>query len=92
MLLQSAGASICKQWCIRTEERLVDICGLHHGKDFQFVAWVHDEFQCLARTKEIADLIVTEAQQAIRDVQVAFDFRVQLDTEGKVGKNWYDCH
>ena len=91
LLLQSAGALLCKYWIVRLEERLIHK-GLHHGKDFQYMAWVHDEVQVACRTKEIAELVVSEAQAAMRDSQEHFKFRVQLDTEGKIGKDWYDCH
>ena len=40
LLLQSAGAIVCKYWIVRTEERLLNL-GLDHGKDFQLMAWVH---------------------------------------------------
>lgn len=93
LLLQSAGALICKKWIVRTEERLLEL-GLKHGwdGDFCYMAWVHDEIQVACRTKEIAEIVVREAQQAMRDTQEFFNFRVQLDTEGKIGKNWADCH
>lgn len=93
LLLQSAGALICKRWITRTEERLEAI-GLTHGwsGDYAMMAWVHDEFQCACKTKEIAEVVVREAQEAVRDVQKEFNFRVQLDTEGKIGNNWADCH
>ena len=39
-LLQAAGASICKQWILTLEERLLAI-GLDHGADFKYMAWVH---------------------------------------------------
>ena len=51
-----------------------------------------DEIQVACRTKEIAKVVVKEAQRAMRDTQAFFNFRVQLDTEGKIGKNWSDCH
>ena len=93
LLLQSAGALICKKWIVRTEERLLSL-GLKHGwqGDFAYLAWVHDEIQVSCRTKEIAEIVVREAQAAMRDTQEYFKFRVQLDTEGKIGKNWCDCH
>ena len=56
------------------------------------MAWVHDEIQVACRTKEIADIVVEEAQLAMRRAQSFFSFRMQLDTEGKIGKNWCDCH
>lgn len=93
LLLQSAGAVICKQWIVLTEQRLVEQ-GLKHGwdGDFAFMAWIHDEFQCACRTPEIAQLVLDTAQAAMRETQEYFGFRMQLDTEGKIGKNWADCH
>lgn len=42
LLLQSAGALVCKKWIVRTEERLIQR-GLKHGwdGDFAYMAWVH---------------------------------------------------
>lgn len=93
LLLQSAGALVCKYWIVRTEERLLAL-GLKHGwdGDFALMAWVHDEQQIACRTEEIADIVIREAQAAMRDTQAHFHFRVQLDTEGIKGKNWCDCH
>lgn len=93
LLLQSAGALVCKYWIVQTEKRLL-ARGLKHGwdGDFCLMAWVHDEQQIACRTEEIADIVITEAQNAMRDTQEHWHFRVQLDTEGKKGKNWYDCH
>lgn len=93
LLLQSAGALICKYWIVHTEERLL-ARGLKHGwdGDFALMAWVHDEQQIACRSKEVADIVVSEAQQAMRDTQAHFNFRVQLDTEGIIGKNWFECH
>lgn len=93
LLLQSAGALVCKKWIVRTEERLI-ARGLKHGwdGDFAYMAWVHDEIQVACRTKEIAQIVCDEAQKAMRDAQAFFHFRVQLDTEGIIGKNWCDCH
>ena len=93
LLLQSAGALVCKKWIVRTEERLIQR-GLKHGwdGDFAYMAWIHDEIQVACRTKEIAEIVVSEAQAAMRDAQEFFQFRMQLDTEGIIGKNWCDCH
>lgn len=42
LILQSAGALVCKKWIVRTEERLIQR-GLKHGwdGDFAYMAWVH---------------------------------------------------
>jgi len=93
LLLQSAGALVCKKWIVLTEERLL-AKGLKHGwdGDFCYLVWCHDEIQVACRTKEIAEIVCKEAQEAMRDTQAFFNFRVQLDTEGIVGRNWSDCH
>ena len=93
-LLQSAGALICKAWVVETERMLREEEGLKHGwdGDFALMAWVHDEIQVSCRTEEIANKVVEVAQNAMRNVQRKFGFKTQLDTEGKVGRNWGDCH
>lgn len=93
LLLQSAGALICKKWVIRLEERLVER-GLKHGwdGDFAFMAWVHDEAQVAAKDMYIAEVVKEEGQNAMKDTEKYFNFRVSLSTEGKIGLNWSDCH
>lgn len=92
-LLQSAGALICKLWIIETEELLLK-AGLKHGwdGDFAYMAWIHDEIQVACRTEEIAQQVIDIAQQAMRNVGEHFKFRCRLDTEGKMGPNWKECH
>lgn len=93
LLLQSAGALVCKYWVVRLEERLI-ARGLKHGwdGDFAFMVWCHDECQCACRTEEIADIVIEEGHAAMKDTQEYFHFRVELDIDGMKGKNWYDCH
>nr|WP_256582910.1 DNA polymerase [Pseudomonas sp. HMWF032] len=92
-LLQSAGALICKKWLVQTERRLTAL-GLKHGwdGDFAYMAWVHDEIQVACRTPEIAEIVARESQEAMRDTQEFFQFKVRLDTEAKVGSSWFECH
>ena len=92
LLLQSAGALVCKKWICLVEQHLVEDYGLDHGKDFQYMAWIHDEISVACRTHEIAELVVKVAQESMREAQRYYDFRVQLDTEGKIGKNWAEVH
>lgn len=93
-LLQGAGALICKLWVVRLEEVLVTERGLKHGWDGDFaqMAWIHDEVQVACRTEEIAEIVKEEAQRAMRWVGDHWNFRCQLDTDGKIGANWKDCH
>lgn len=92
-LLQSAGALICKKWVCLVEENMRK-AGYKHGwdGDFAMMAWVHDETQIACRTKEIAEDCVRIAQESMRQTQKFFNFNCQLDTEGKIGANWFDCH
>ena len=92
-LLQSAGALICKKWVCLVEENMRK-AGYKHGwdGDFAMMAWVHDEVQVACRTKEIAEDCVRIAQESMRQTQEFFKFNCQLDTEGKIGTNWYSCH
>ena len=62
------------------------------GKDFQFMVWCHDELQIACRNKEIAEDVLRIAQNSMRESQSYFGFRVQLDVDGKIGRNWADCH
>ena len=91
LLLQSCGALICKKWICLWEENMIK-AGYDHGKDFQFMAWVHDEGQLSCRTRQIAEEAVRIAQESMRQTQEYYGIRCQLDTEGKIGQNWYDCH
>lgn len=91
LLLQSAGALICKKWIVLTEQNLIAL-GLDHGKDFQYMGWIHDEIAVACRTKEIAELVCNVAQTSMREAQEYYGFRVQLDTEGKIGQNWSETH
>lgn len=93
-LLQSAGALVCKAWVVELERLLIEDYGLTHGwdGDFAFMAWVHDEVQIAAKDQATAELVVKAGQQAMRNVQELFNFRCQLDTEGKIGGTWRDCH
>jgi DNA polymerase I-like protein with 3'-5' exonuclease and polymerase domains len=92
-LLQSAGALVCKKWVCLVEENMRK-AGYKHGwdGDFAMVAWIHDECQIACRTKEIAEDCCRVAQESMRQTQAFFNFKCQLDTEGKIGRNWADCH
>ncbi|CAH7774591.1 Phage DNA-directed DNA polymerase (EC [Escherichia phage vB_Eco_Titus] len=92
-LLQSAGALICKKWVVVLVQMLEDK-GYVHGwdGDFALMGWIHDEVQIAARTEEIAHDIINMCQEAMRFVGESWNFRCPLDTEGKIGRHWADCH
>lgn len=92
-LLQSCGAIVCKTW-VCFFERNCRASKLKHGwnGDFALMAWVHDEVQVACRTEAIAKQVIQIAQDSMREVQKFYHFNIQLDTEGKYGKSWKDCH
>lgn len=92
--LQSDGAIICKKWVCLTNELLEETYGLTQGEhgDFMCMAWIHDEMQFGAKNEEIAKLILKVAQEAMRMTQEYFNVKCQLDTDGKIGANWKECH
>lgn len=92
-VLQSAGAIICKLWVVKLVEN-IKAAGYKSGwdGDFCLLGWIHDEVQIAAKSKEIAEHIVEICQSSMREVGDYFKFRCQLDTEGKIGKTWADCH
>ena len=93
-VLQSAGALICKAWVVESERLLRETYSLSHGwdGDFALMAWVHDEIQVACRNKEVAEIVLKATKEAMTNVQHMFGFRTQLDVEGKIGANWYECH
>ena len=90
MLLQSAGAVVMKQALIKVHRDLT-ILGWEHGKQFAFVANVHDEFQAEV-LPEKADLYGKMAVEAIRFAGDSLGFNCPLDGEYKVGRNWAETH
>ena len=90
MLLQSAGAVVMKQALIKVHRDLT-ILGWNHGREYAFVANVHDEFQAEV-LPEKADLYGKMAVEAIRFAGDSLGFNCPLDGEYKVGRNWAETH
>lgn len=88
VLLQSAGALVCKRWLVEFHKLLRE--NNLHNVCFQ-MAWVHDEVQ-LSVVREYADEVGKLCVQAIENTQQHFNIRVPLTGEYKVGENWRDCH
>lgn len=89
-LLQSAGALIAKQAAIFAFRQLTEK-GRVFGKDYAFVANVHDELQAEAK-KELADELGRSLVECFRLAGEHFNFRVRIDGEYKVGANWRETH
>ena len=85
-LLQGAGASIAKQWCVTAHQQL-----RRANIPAQQVAIVHDEIQIEVPeqyAEQVAEIMVASAQEAGQ----ILGFRVPVDAESKIGKNWYETH
>lgn len=93
VLLQSAGAVICKQWIVDANDALL-AAGLKHGwdGDYVFLGWIHDELQIAVR-EGLEDQVSTIVVDCARKAGDPFpQWRCPLDGEAKVGDNWADCH
>lgn len=90
-LLQSAGALVMKKALVILFNRLTAE-GLQHGKDYAFVANVHDEFQIAVAPHINPEEIGNAAVESIRAAGDHFGFRCPLDGEFKVGRTWADTH
>jgi DNA polymerase I-like protein with 3'-5' exonuclease and polymerase domains len=89
-LLQSCGAILAKRWVVIFHS----ICKAHgylHGKDYQQVAWVHDEIQVLVK-EGTGDEFGKYAQDAMRQTGEYYSFGIRLDADYNIGKSWAETH
>jgi len=89
-LLQSAGAILSKVWYNICYDDLV-IEGLTYGKDWAFLAHIHDEIQFAVReeyAQQLADIATTASKKAGNQ----FKMRIDVASESKIGNNWAECH
>jgi DNA polymerase-1 len=86
MLLQSCGAVVAKQWIVETHRLMRE-----NGIKFKQVAVVHDEIQASvppAQAEKAGELMV----EAARIAGEKLGFRLPVDAEYSVGKNWSETH
>ena len=88
LLLQSAGALVCKQWAVEMDEALRSN-NLKHK--CQVVANIHDEHQYEC-DEDVAELVGQLSIQSIKKAGLHFNLKVELDGEAKIGNNWYETH
>lgn len=93
VLLQAAGAILCKMWLVMVEDEL-QAAGLKHGwdGDYAFMAWSHDECQIACRTPEVVEIVRKTAEACVVKAGDHFNFRIPLAGESKVGTNWSQTH
>ena len=90
MLLQSAGAVTMKVALVQLFHRLNQI-KWQHGREYSFVANVHDEFQAEVLPDK-ANVFGELAVYAIRRAGKELKLNVMLDGEAKVGMSWKETH
>jgi DNA polymerase-1 len=92
-LLQSAGAILCKRWICDAYDALI-AAGFRwgwDGGDFVFLGWIHDELQVACRNG-LGDRIGEVLTSAAKGAGEPYGFRIELDSEYKIGRTWADTH
>ena len=89
-LLQSTGAIAVKKATTILYNDLTNK-GLKWGKDFGFVAHIHDEIQALVKP-EYADLYKDLAIDSFRKSGEYFNLKCPMTGEARVGQNWEQTH
>jgi DNA polymerase I-like protein with 3'-5' exonuclease and polymerase domains len=90
MLLQSAGAVCMKVALVQLFHQLSRM-KWQHGREYSFVANVHDEFQAEVKP----DKVSTFAELAVNAIRMAgkeLKLNVMLDGEAKIGETWAETH
>ncbi|AXQ69766.1 DNA polymerase I [Caulobacter phage CcrSC] len=93
-LLQGAGATLAKIWCVSFES-FMEEAGFKHGWDGDFVilAWIHDELQVAVRddpaVKMAAERYITEAATYSGE---RVNFRLPVEIDVKWGTRWSHTH
>ena len=90
MLLQSAGA-VCMKVALIQLFHALGKNRWQHGREYAFVANIHDEFQAEV-VPDKAEAFGQLAVQAIRVAGKELKLNVQLDGEYKVGDSWAETH
>ena len=90
MLLQSAGAVCMKVALLQLFARL-NRMKWQHGREYSFVANVHDEFQAEVKPDK-ASVFCELAVDAIRRAGKELKLNVMLDGEAKIGETWAQTH
>ncbi len=90
MLLQSAGAVCMKVALLQLFTRLNQM-KWQHGREYSFVANVHDEFQAEIQPDK-ASVFCELAVDAIRRAGKELKLNVMLDGEAKIGETWAQTH
>jgi DNA polymerase I-like protein with 3'-5' exonuclease and polymerase domains len=89
-LLQSTGAISVKKATVMLYQNMIER-GLEFGKDWGYVANIHDEYQALVRP-EYVDLFKELAIDSFKKSGEYFQLKCPLTGEAKSGRNWMETH
>ena len=84
-LIYGAGAIICKEWLRQITLKV------QQAYDYKLVASIHDEYQFEVR-RDQAERFGNLTQQAMKLAEKELNVLCPLDSEYKIGKNWYETH
>lgn len=86
LLLQSAGAIICKYWVELADREL-----RKSGVPAYLVGWIHDELQCAVQEGHEID-VGNRLQKCAAEAARAVQFKLPIDAEFSVGRTWAATH
>ena len=89
-LLQSCGAIVSKLWYNICYDDITS-AGLVYGKDWAFLAHIHDEIQFAVRGS-LATQLAETATEASKKAGKQLKLRIPIESEYKIGNNWSECH
>lgn len=91
-LCQSAGAIIMKKAMVIADNDL-QAAGLIPGQDYEFILFIHDEFELeVTDDKIIVDKCKEILQNSIKKAGEFFNFPCEMKGNSKAGKNWAAVH
>ncbi len=90
VLLQGFEAVLMK-WATVEVYRDLEAAGYKPGRDWAFIAHVHDEMQIECKPP-IAEKVGAIAVAAMERAGVLFNSRIHITGEAKTGANWKECH
>ena len=92
MLIQSAGAIVCKRWLLLVDAELRRRGLQPNEVDYDPLMFCHDELQYSARTMEIAEIIETVVEEIAVEAGRYYNLDCPMAGSGKIGRNWAETH